>query len=45
MRKRYNPAISVMVVCPVEEGSSCDSADVNKRKFFVVQKVHCQSFQ
>ena len=38
MMKRYNPALSVLVICPVNESKKID---VNKDKFYVVQKVKC----
>ena len=37
MLKRYNPSLTVMIVCPVIEGK----ADTNVDKFFVIQKVKC----
>ena len=41
MRKRYDPAISVLVVCPVDQDSYCDGKNVDDNKFYVVQKVKC----
>lgn len=38
MKKRYNPAISVLVVCPVDDSKK---VDVSTDKFYVVQKVKC----
>ena len=38
MKKRYNPSLSVLVVCPVDDGKKFD---VEKDHFFVVQKVKC----
>ena len=48
MRKRYDPALSVLVVCPVEQevAGSVSSVEVVNRKYFVVQKVNCfKAFQ
>ena len=48
MRNRYDPALSVLVVCPVEQGAdgSFSSQEVEKRKYYVVQKVSCfKAFQ
>ena len=43
MRKRYDPAISVLVVCPVEERGQKTVKDQN---YYVVQKIHClQAFK
>ena len=38
MKKRYNPSLSVLVVCPVDDSKKLD---VERDKFFVVQKVKC----
>ena len=38
MMKRYNPALSVIVVCPVDDSKKMD---VSRDKFYVVQKVKC----
>ena len=38
MKKRYNPAISVLVVCPVNDEKKIDATH---DKFYVVQKVKC----
>ena len=38
IRKRYNPALSVLVVCPAD---NTKKMDVKQDKFFVVQKVKC----
>ena len=45
IRKRYDPSLSVLVVCPVDENSS--NAQINSDgNFFVVQKVQCfKAFQ
>ena len=40
MRKRYDPSQSVLVVCPEVDGSNFDGDNVEKLKFFVIQKVH-----
>ena len=39
MRKRYDPSQSVLVVCPEVDGSNFDGDNVEKLKFFVIQKV------
>ena len=38
MKKRYNPALSVIVVCPVDDKKK---VDVGRDKFYVIQKVKC----
>ena len=38
MKKRYNPAISVLVVCPVDDSKKMN---IEKDKFYVVQKTKC----
>ena len=43
MRKKYDPALSVLVVCQVDDKKKC--SDINQ-EFYVVQKVHClQAFK
>ena len=40
--KRYNPAISVLVVCPKEKSSNLrKNIDYDVDQFYVVQKVKC----
>ena len=43
IRKRYNPALSVLVVCPVDAKKKIN---IEKDKFYVIQKVKCfQAFK
>jgi hypothetical protein len=40
MRKRYDPSMSVPVVCPADVNTAVDLRNVKNQKFFVVQKIH-----
>ena len=44
--KRYDPSLSVLVVCPVDESIVCDMKNVGDAKFYIVQKIQCfKAFQ
>ena len=40
MLKRYDPAISILVVCPINLNKVVDLSDVDNEKFYCIQKIH-----
>ena len=40
IQRRYDPSLSVLVVCPVDDTGPPNLREVGKQKFLVVQKIH-----